>query len=161
MENRTIEVKGSRLRERVREMEAFGWVLGETYNMPGGKVKLDLWRKPDLPNINKLIKLEYDLSRLPRESVAFTLKWATSVFIGLAALIVLTTVYIEFLCVIVFLPWPLFWFFELFIVPEYRTLSQRRERIVHRAWMIMEGGESEVEPSLKLKVPPSGGRGYD
>ena len=139
-------------------MEAFGWVLGETQDMPDKKVRLDLWRPLDLPNINKLRKLEYELSRLPREAMAFTIKWAISLFLIIALLTIIIGVDTDFLCIVILMPYILFWIFALFIVPETRRLAERRERILHRARMLVEGGDSVADQIVKFKRPPFDGQ---
>jgi len=152
-ENKTIEIRQDKLRLKVREMEAFGWVLGETYDVPGKKVKLDLWRPSDLPNINKLRKLEYELSRLPRENLAFDIKIAAWFFVCELVVFVIAAAF-NSLIVAMVLTQVLFIIFLILLEPESKKLGQRRDRILHRAEMLRESGDGVAAPIVKLKGRP-------
>lgn len=151
-ENKSVDVKRDKLRRKVREMEAFGWVLDETEDLPGKWVRMKFWRPTDLPDINKLRKLEYDLSRLPGENSAFNLKFiagllvcvllgtgaATSANEPLISLVIGIVVFEVLLLILVAV-----------MNPEYKRLSRRRDRILHRARMFIEAANARGGAMMK------------
>ena len=160
-ENISIEVKRDALRRKVREMEAFGWVLGDTEDLQGKMVKLDFWRSLNIPNLNKLRKLEFDLSRLPKENSAFNLKFIVGVIICILLATITGTGFDDPLIAVI-IGVAVFEIFFLLLVavmnPEYKRLSKRRDRILHRAKMFIDpvvdsGGAILRRDNLELEEP--------
>ena len=140
-ENKAIDVKREKMRRKVREMEAFGWILDETEDMKGKMVKLNFRRSLNMPNINKLRKLEYDLSRLPKENSAFNLKFIAGVVVCTLIATVSATGSKEPLIAVIIGVVVFEILFLLLIAimnPEYKKLSKRRDRILYRAGMLSE-----------------------
>ena len=140
-ENKPIDVTREKMRRKVREMEAFGWILDETEDLKGKMVKLNFLRSLNIPNINKLRKLEYDLSRLPKENSAFNLKFIAGIVICILIATVSATgskdpLISVIIGVIVFEI--LFLLLIGIMNPEYKKLSKKRDRILHRASMLLD-----------------------
>ena len=63
-----------KMRRKVREMEAFGWVLDDHEEAPRKMVTMRFWRPMDIHNREKVRKLEFAFSRLPGEESILNLK---------------------------------------------------------------------------------------
>lgn len=62
------------MRRKVREMEAFGWVLDDHEEAPKKMVTMRFWRPMDIHNREKVRKLEFAFSRLSGEESILNLK---------------------------------------------------------------------------------------
>ncbi len=123
------------LRERVRAMEAFGWVLGETTEQEKNIVLLNFWRPLDLPESERLLNLELELSRIPIQENMLGMKY----IIGVLILVLIGTVlYSGFhsKMIVISSVW-LFGIFMFYILEKERLqLRKKRERLIERAEML-------------------------
>ncbi len=140
-------MRRDKLRRTVREMEAFGWVLDETEDLPKKLIRLKLWRSLDLPNLNKLRKLEFDLARIPGEYHALNLKFIGGILIcALIATGLSTTAIGSVMFAVIWVVGFEIIFLALayLVTPEYKRLANRRDRILYRARTLVEQGATSA-----------------
>jgi hypothetical protein len=76
-----------RMRLKVREMEAFGWILDDYDEMTGNMVRMKFWRPFERPNRDKIRELEFAMSRVSQEESIHSIK----LFIAIIVCIFLTS----------------------------------------------------------------------
>jgi hypothetical protein len=151
-----ITLRRKTMRRKVREMEAFGWVLDDYEEVSDRMVRMKFWRPLDLANMEKLRELEYALSRLPREESVFGLK----ALLGVLVCMLIGTV--------VGLSVNIWWFgMEIFLLlilvvaawldQESRKLWRRRDIIIDRAKRLSASGAA-LETKMD-RIPGDGAEG--
>jgi hypothetical protein len=138
------------MRGKVRDMEAFGWMLDDYEDASRGKVKMKFWRSADIPGREKLRKIEYALSRMPGEASILNLKtligFLVCLLISSLAWSLLHNIYFvlyTFGISVLFLAW--------FLDNDGKRLLRRRHMLLERARSLTSARES-TERSVEKRL---------
>jgi hypothetical protein len=146
-----VKERRKRLRAKVREMEAFGWVLDDYEDAPGRMVNMRFWRPSERPNRDSIKRLELAFSRISREESVFSVKiYIAGIFCLIVASIVgliSRDVYYTFLALLI-----CFTISAAFLGGNENRIKRKRDVIIREARSLTED-RRPVKPELEAGGP--------